>query len=331
MAQVIHPSERIYAGPWLLDRESLNNLDKVIEEQWKQLEANKKHEIENAKRRLLYHLRNSDWYKSLAEDRRRQEEEIVKQQAENDPAYAEDRCSVTLTLASKVKVRESSFASASAAPECDNALVTKAEVYLICGGIKAELVVPTQEKNPTLSIVTLPEGSDKAREVFYKLRMWADDYKPDWVRILNGVPVGVWLLAFALCLSLLMLAAITGSLAMKSAWREEAEELIKKGVGPEDQGHALQLLLQRAGNYPSTDDIIVSQGWLPIAMAIVVVIAALLSIPATTVFEIGNGIGSVKRQKLYGKFLRVALPSFLILGVLASFLGSYLLDLARGR
>jgi hypothetical protein len=143
MVRVIHPCEERFRGPWLLDQEALAALDKVIDEQWRQLEAHKKHRIENAIRRNRNEMRNSDWYKGLDKEQQEEEDRKSKQTAEDDSLYADDGCFVTLTLASGIKVEDSRFSALSVAAQCQDQVVTKAEVRLVCGGVKVELIVPT--------------------------------------------------------------------------------------------------------------------------------------------------------------------------------------------
>jgi hypothetical protein len=106
-------------------------------------------------------------------------------------------------------------------------------------------------------------------------------------------------------------------------------QLLENGLKPEDQGRALQLLLQKAaGREDAGTRIHASAGFL-VLTAILAGLAALLSVKARTAFEIGKGAASVKRQKQYDRFLRKTIPTFLILGVLASVLGSWLFELIR--
>jgi hypothetical protein len=71
--------------------------------------------------------------------------------------------------------------------------------------------------------------------------------------------------------------------------------------------------------------------WFGIATAAIALIAALLSVPARTAFEIGKGAAKISRQKGYDWFLRKAIPSFFILGVAASAFGSFLFELLKSK
>jgi len=196
VARIIYPCEVAFPGPWLLDSSALTELDSLIAEQWKRLSAYKKKEIEKTFDREKYQLQTLDSYNQLDENARKEEDKKLRQKIENDPLYSDDGYTVTLTLVSNVKVVESSFTAADSAPECQGQLVKKAEVRIVCGGIKVEMIVPAPDKLRSLSLLTLPEGSEPAVEAFIKFRKWADERRPDWLLCYRVRPL--WVLGFLL-------------------------------------------------------------------------------------------------------------------------------------
>jgi hypothetical protein len=331
---VIHPWQESLSGPWLLDNACLQELDRIVAEQWTQLEAHRKKLIENAVDREKYQMRKLPWYNNLQEVERKEEDKRIKQHIENDPLYADDGCTVTLTLASGTRVVEPSFERAALAQACQGQLVIRADVKLACGGIKVELVVPRLDKGHALSIVVLPEGSVPAWEVFVKLRLWAEDHKPDWLRILNGSVIGVWAIAAMLFIMFCLLALVTQSGSATSvgpSWRTDARDLVNKDIKPDDHGKALTILLRSALDPREPKDVMPVPFWLIAVGVTIFITALLLSYPASTVFEIGSGRGRVRRQKAYAYFLRRSIPAFLIFGVLASFFGTAVFELIRGQ
>jgi hypothetical protein len=327
VAQVIHPCEASFPGPWLLDAQALAELDSILEEQWKQLTKHKKKEIEKAFDRAKTQLQHDDAYKALDDEGKKDEETKLKDKVEKDPLYADDGCTVTLTLASKVRVVEASFQAADNAPECQGEVVTKAEVKMLCGGVKVEMVVPTPDKMRPLSLLTFPEGSPPALEAFIKLRKWADERRPDLLRQLQGsAPFGPWFLAIAFA----GLFTICGMLTRPregSSWRHDAKELLDKGIRPEDHGRALEMLIRKElsaqevqTNFPA---------WLLVALVTIALMALLLSVPAFTAFNIASGKRSVRIQQRYDRFLRTLLPAFLFMGVLASLVSAFIYDFLK--
>ncbi|MGA2254163.1 MAG: hypothetical protein ABSG53_05830 [Thermoguttaceae bacterium] len=108
--------------------------------------------------------------------------------------------------------------------------------------------------------------------------------------------------------------------------------MLEKGVKPEDHGRALELILRRQKvAFPGANDKITLPTWLLAVAVSTAIVATLLSVSARTAFEIGKGATSVRWQKRYDGFLRKIIPSFLILGVLASALGSFAYDLLRSK
>jgi hypothetical protein len=215
---------------------------------------------------------------------------------------------------------------------CQGHEVEKLEVRLYCGGIRGDLVVPVliPNKGLALSLVTLPEASERADELFVRLRKWAEQYKPDVFRQICGMgPIVAWILSLAILVLLFTIGSLTGTVYETSTWKDEVRELLTNGVKPDDQGRALELLLQKEAGLTLERTTLKLPTWFLICAALCAGFAILLSFKARTAFEIGRGVASVKHQKLYDRFLRIAIPAFLVMGVLASAIGSWLFEFVR--
>jgi len=119
---------------------------------------------------------------------------------------------------------------------------------------------------------------------------------------------------------------MTGAIYETSTWKDQVRELLANGVEPDNQGRALELLLQKVASRPEEGAKLNLPTWFVIGAAILAVFATLFTIKARTAFEIGRGAASVKRQKQYDRFLRIFIPAFLTMGVLASILGSAIFE-----
>ena len=321
MAQLIHRSQASFVGPWLFDQAAMDALDTVIDEQWAQLQTNKKRLVENAIRRERNQAEKDGRYENLTSDQTKELDKRIRKEAETDPIYDDDDRIFTLTLDSHHKVKDETLKGAAEHAECQNQSVTKLQVSLVCGGVKVNLNLPAVEKGNELQIVTFPEGSEQAKEAFVKLTMWADNYRPNWIRILNGLPM-VLIFPMALCLLLLCMLLAAKMTPAKPSLRDEAHELIKKGITPEEHGKALEILLRR-GVEPDTAETGLDEIplWFWLAMTLILSLACLLSFTATTAFEIGKGKRSVDWQKWHGNLLRNWVPGLIIpiaLGIIAS-------------
>jgi hypothetical protein len=302
----------------------LDAIDEIIDEQWARLNAHRKRQIDNAVRRARRRLDDADSNTELSEDQ-------IRQSVENDYRYPDDGRTITLTLSSGNKVRVNSFREAADDVNCQEHEVTKVEVRLNCGGISGDLVVPTPDKNHGLSLVTLPEASEQAVELFVRLNRWCEQYKPDLLRRVCGTQGAAPIIALFFVIFCTLIAVVTGSISTKDPWREKVRTLIAKGVKPEDHGRALELLLRKSADLPADRQLVYPAPWFLVAAVTAAVVAILLSFGARTAFELGKGAASVRWQKLYENFLRKSIPAFLILGVLASMLGSFVLDFLRSK
>jgi hypothetical protein len=331
MAEIIRKTESTFSGPWLLDSSALVALDEIIDEQWSRLEAHKKAQIASAVRRE-YRLTRADANPQRSEKERSAEENEIRQRMENDDRYLGDGRNITLTLSSGNKVRVNSFREAANDVNCQDHEIVKIEVKLYCGGIRGDLVVPTPGKSRGLSLVTLPEASAEADELFVRLNRWAEQYKPDWFRQTCGIGAfGAWFFALMFLILLLMIGLITGVISEQNSWRDEVRDLVAKGVKPEDQSRALALLLRKSADLPNERPALQFPLWFTVLAVVVVMVASLLSFRANTAFEIGKGAASVRRQKQYEKLLRRIIPTFLVMGILASALGSFAFEYLRSK
>lgn len=323
MAEIIRKTEATFFGPWLLDKAALDSLDEIIDEQWTRLESYRKQRIRNAVRRDRNRLTKA----GLTPERSEAEE--VRRRLENE--HPDDGRTITLTLASGNKVRVNNFGEAADDVNCKAAKITKMEVRLCCAGVIGELKVPASGKNHELSLLTLPEASEQADELFVKLHRWAEQHKPTWTRQLCGTRMSFMIPIVAAIFFAIFGTMLTSS--FKETWKDEVRELVDKGVTPADHSKALELLLRDAARV-KTDTVVDAKSWFT-AVAIVglvvgTVVAILLIIgAATTTFEIGKGVASTRWQKGYDRFLRVTLPGFLIFGVLASIIAAFAYDFIR--
>jgi hypothetical protein len=290
----------------------MDALDAVIDEQWKQLQTNKKRLIENATRREQRQAENDGKYENLAPEQTKELDKRIRKEAESDPTYDEDDRIFTLTLESQDKVKDVTIKGAAEHAECQSQYIKKLDVSLVCGGVKVNLAVPSVDKGSELQIVTLPEGSEQAKEAFVKLAIWAENYRPSWVRIVNGFPsVLIFPLFAILLLPCMLLVSITAP--PRPSLQDEARDLVKKGITPAEYGKALTILLRR-GSEPDKADLGLDEVplWFWAAMALILTLAGLLSFTATTAFEIGKGKRSVAWQKWHGNLLRKWVPGIII-------------------
>jgi hypothetical protein len=312
MPELIRKLESSNHGPWLLDKAALDELDDIILDQVGRLKEHRKTEITAAVRREQYQRRKTD-----TEDDR-----DIRKEIESD--HPDVTRVITLTLSSGHKIRPDSLREATTDIHCRDEKVTKIEVGLCYGDIRGDLVVPGANMK-ALTIVTLPEASKPADELFVKLDMWAEQHRPGVLRLMQGMmpPLPMFLAALLIILFTIS-GLIIGILPKKSDARTEARKLVLKGVKPEDHSLALEILLRQISGLDNEADFSKVPPWYKVMVGVVLSIGALCSFGASTAFDIGKGSVSVRRQKGYAWFLRIAVPSFLIMGVLASLLAARL-------
>jgi len=107
--------------------------------------------------------------------------------------------------------------------------------------------------------------------------------------------------------------------------KSEAYSLLNNGLTPEEIPKAVEYILGLQAGYYEQNSITKIATW-AICCSIVILILSILIIifrPKTCI-AIGQGINSLRRQRKWIKFINVFLPSFIILGILASIIGNWL-------
>jgi len=250
-------------------------LDEIIDEQQQRLEEHRKRQIEKAVR-----LRQDRHRKSVSNSERSADQKVegkeIRQHVEKEHPAAV--CIITLTLSSGDKIRVGSFREAADDVTCKGHAVTKVEVGLRCADIRGDLVVPTPDKNHGLSLITLPEASEPADELFVRLNQWAEQFKPASCVGSKVCRPGL-LVAFAgvLMIVVAVLGIITRAIPTKNSWRTEARMLVARGVKPEDHSRALELLLRQSAGLDNDVEFSQIPLWYKVTFATVMVAAILLS------------------------------------------------------
>ena len=108
--------------------------------------------------------------------------------------------------------------------------------------------------------------------------------------------------------------------------KREARELLKSGVDLTNKPRATELILSILSDYPSGPATATIASWYNPLLLIGFVCAVVLSFRPKSALAIGKGVVSVKRQRLWIKFVTRIIPSFIFLGVLTSIIGNYITD-----
>jgi hypothetical protein len=217
---------------------------------------------------------------------------------------------------SRVKGAES-IEEAASQPEAQNSFVKRLTLTNKCAGLECHLELETTAFGAQLEIKCGPEDEDLARELFGKLNNWAiDRAQPRWQ--------SWWLTAMSFGNFFLWMLWLGGSVlfwipskSVSDPYRVKAQEMVSKGVTPQNQAEAIQTLLaMEAGikgpvveTRPGAFSI---AAWVGATFCVVV-----LSFPPKLVIGIGRGRQRVRRWRLWLRFLSVGLPTFIMSAVLA--------------
>lgn len=146
------------------------------------------------------------------------------------------------------------------------------------------------------------------------LRYWMDELEEPWLlrmwKTVGSLPI--WILWFLT--TWFSLAAFANS--PKETARKQAQQLLDKGLAPEDHGQALELLLAMASNHsPTTHATIPNWFWWLLGVGLIVNCVLLFS-PPNFLFEIGGGARSMRRWRTWIQALKWLFSTVLVSGLL---------------
>lgn len=115
--------------------------------------------------------------------------------------------------------------------------------------------------------------------------------------------------------------------------RHEAQSIIEGGVSSENEHRAIELLLQielYGERLPVTPAVVLKDRTfftsVPVTLISLLAPFTILCFPPKTTIGMGKGRDKINRTRLWLRILSVWLPSFLVMGVLASIVGSIVLS-----
>ena len=316
MANFIYSTSEEFKGPWLIDSKALLELDEIINNAYDALEKSNEAFIQASVETKLpqYIFKNpenveqvrADLYESI-----KAETSVIK--------------TLKIRLSPTKQIEIQSFAEAlkenSLIEETPNGFTL--EMYSRIENISLEI----GEWNNKLKLRISPESSDISRTQFMSFRDWISKYQPPkWQQIWQNLAGLQWLIFF---ISMIILSSIL-SVQMDSGLglytKQEAANLLKDGLQPDESLKALELLLSREVSYnKSIQNDKSIPNWYLFTVLIFLILAIILSYPPTNRLGIGKGISSIKRWRFWLKLLSYTIPITLFTIVIIPILQNYVL------
>jgi len=296
MAIVTYPTDIDIQGPWLLSREDLIELDKIIDNWWveiSKLRAEKIEQIISAK---------------IVENEKRtykEDAQVVRNRVMESYEFKNFGKYLTLYCGddAKIKSEDGSFFSVINDLSQQAIVASSFDLRLRCLEFDAKI----QLKNTLnkLEITISPEHTTEVQRLFLAVRDWARERQPSKLKTLwqSGGLAITWLM-FSLFTILIFFDRLTTGIGTPKA---QGRDLIQNGISKGDEHKVLELLLKIESNYSEGTVSIDSRFWYLILLLLIVFIALLIR--PGNILGIGKGEAKIYRWSQWVSLLKLSISA----------------------
>ena len=314
MAQVLYPTNTSIEGPLLIEKNSLAQLDSILNEHWKRLVENqeaafkKELDLKMAERATVFTTEQSDKLRSAIESELR-----------GYLRYEQLR-DLTIYFADGRKLRVESFSEAISHVEIIDELPVAFQLDFKCGNVS--LSIETQDFSESrLRVSASSPGNKAAQDLYGDVKNWLRNIKPSkWLAVWGKVADLSFLVWMAWFFGLWVISAIsfTNSVDYKSVGRQ----IVEKGITPENRDQALQAILAIQSEYGSMAFHPNVAFWIFVLGGFLACL--ILSYAPKIVIGLGKGEQRISSWKAWIKFVFAYIPLFVASNIVAPILVEFL-------
>lgn len=308
MAQMIQKNRGRYKGIWHLSQNALDELDNMISESWKELQKLRefkiKEEVDQRKK----------------ETNQEKTDDELKRDVEQSYKFDKNDLQITVEMSNGQKFNAKFIKDISEDPSTKDLAPISLKTSITTESVQLKMDI---EENYSY-LESYPEAEDLANKMFFKFENWLTNNKlnnlfcvwRDYIFVM--MPTMVLSL---ICLTLLI--SFNVNKIDKNNLSIKAKILLNQDISEFESKEALKLLLTDRFA-PNIEREISWKKKNFLFFLIFFFLCLPIFFPPRNAIAIGKGVKSVKNQKKWLYFLLKILPSFIVLGVLASIVGSYI-------
>ncbi len=323
MARVIYPTDIEFSGPWLIDQERLEELDKIIDDEWPKLLLYKEKLIRERASKIAADkndVANLDKY--------------IEDLSRPNPWDFQGR-TIIIYFKSGNKMEVSSFREALTEQTIKAEIARGFALTLKCVDFELTFTLAKSLYGDTLNLSYRNEFPGVTKELIYKINKWITSVKlPKWVSIWREeVCPFHWFVALMACIIMLSITVNhipEKSAAYNSSLKIEAEKILKEGINKNNERRALEILLSKSTNYIPKDYDTYDPRYIKIikieafVILLVIILCIALSFPPKSCVGIAQGEAIVRRWKRWLKIVSVTVPGLLVTGLIMPFIYNYI-------
>lgn len=316
MAVIVHNTSFEMKGPWLLDREQLIELDRIIEQHWGSLLHYREQKIEEEINSEL-DSRNKDVRYPSTADRQKIRERIES----NTYLFGMTRI-LTIFNTDGTQIQAPDFASVIQNPDVENRIVKGFRLSLKCANIECNLIL--RSYNPDITLDISPGTVDEARALFIAIKGWLNRVKaPLWQRIAVGSFYGWWWSIFIIIL-ISSFGIFTKDISPEWQQIKHAHDLLKNSIDNNDIRDSVATTLAIVSEYekPNRHTVFSFPNWYVCLLIAILFLCLILTFLPKIVIGIGKGERSIIRWRRWLHFISYTIP----IVVLSSFVWPRITD-----
>jgi len=316
MIGMVRPTTHNETGPWLLSVESLEALDKILDDQWKELIAYSDELLRDKAEQYVREYPRQYIGAGEKEDRFDRDEAVKRAMAsiQKSTRGAKSERALTLHFKNKKRLIVESFKAASKHADVADELPVAFHLKYRVGEIQAELTI---REGAELDLFVLPDDARPARELFGSLYSWTRSVRSGkWLRFWHEWASLLWLMTWLLFVVVL---SVSVEKVPRSEWVyvRRAEELLKEGVTADNQAKAVEVVLGFVAELDKPEELrFVSLGWTLGVSAVLAAVGVVLWRCPQTVIALGKGQAGYRAWKRWLRFISVTLPMLLFSSLL---------------
>lgn len=308
-------------GPWLLDKDALLELDKIIDEGWGRFETTQKKEINRVIRRE--YAKASSYYGMLSGDKQKDERKRIRHRVKTSPEFSARKREITIHFKSGKKVPPvTKFSEAFAHPDMAAEVATHFDLIVVHGTAKAEVRLSTLWSDRLQINVSPPEG-EGCYELYVELHQWAERKQPHPLIVRWSKYAGLhWVL---IVFFLWFLSLVSGVIRQSSydGLKAEARKMLADGFTKDQDHKAIELLLAINSGYAPQRTQSGFDTWFLVLFVGSLVVGFMFSYAPRSRLAIGKSANSIACQRLWIHFVSKWLVGGVILALItASFRSS---------
>lgn len=320
MAEFIYTTATNMPGPWLIDSEKLESLDKILDDEWARIT---KHHEDSIRKRVDKMIEES----KAKGEKELDLESLKKNYEERVRAYDnKDSRHVTIRLKSNKKIIVESFSEALRQQDLLQEMPIGFSAVMKSGDISGEIALTGRglTERGSLEISVSPERLAESKEFFAALQRWASTIRPPkWQQHWLALEHFQWFL-WIIILVLAMAIVGSGESTAKKFYREQAAELLKDGLSEDKQLKAIETILVLESGYVPPGQGVATPGWFKILLFGGFIACVVLSIRPKSRIGIGKGQDSINRWRLWMRVVFVVIPGFIFVNIIWPYLGKFL-------